>query len=201
MRNATSSILMLRPATSCNLVSLLTRTSYSHRRPATLFLPLRCIHSHNPPSFSLRRRFGTETTTLIDATTKNPIPNASSSPVPEGDADIYHGPLAPTFRRLKIFSLSSLALSVTLAPFMFLIESNLPTAARFALAITAVTTSGVSTALVAWCGKPYVTTLRRVKSSENDGIERLEMTTRTLGLHPLVTRVSNYYMTPHNSYL
>jgi len=84
---------------------------------------------------------------------------------------------------------------------MFLIESNLPTAARFALATTAVTTSGVSTALVAWCGKPYVTTLRRVKSSENDGIERLEMTTRTLGLHPLVTRVSNYYVTPHNSYL
>ena len=69
---------------------------------------------------------------------------------------IYHGPLARTFRSLKIFSLSSMGLAIVLTPFMFIIETSLPNIARFALAATALTTSGVSTAMVAWCGQPYV---------------------------------------------
>jgi hypothetical protein len=97
---------------------------------------------------------------------------------------IYHGPLTTTFRRLKLFSLSSLGLSVGLAPFLFLLEtsSGLPVIARFALAGTALTTSGVSTALVGWCGKPYVTTLER----EGGGVA---MTTLTLALKKRVTHV------------
>jgi hypothetical protein len=71
---------------------------------------------------------------------------------------------------------------------MFIVESSLPVTARFALATTAVTTSGISTALVAWCGSPYVVTLRKVK--EDDGeTEVLEMTTMTLLLRKLVTHV------------
>ena len=46
------------------------------------------------------------------------------------------------------------------------------------------TTSGVSTALVAWCGSPYVTKLQR---AEND--HALQMTTLTLGLHERITSV------------
>ncbi|KAK2463102.1 hypothetical protein APHAL10511_004757 [Amanita phalloides] len=103
----------------------------------------------------------------------------------------YHGPLALTFRRLKLFSLGSLTLSITLAPFMFLVESNLPMSARLALASIAIGTSGLSTALVAWCGKPYVKTLKRLKTS--DGAEGLEMITYTLGLQPRVTRVYDPY--------
>lgn len=111
-------------------------------------------------------------------------PPLSSQPQAPG---IYNGPLTATFRRLKVFSLASFGLSVTLAPFMFLVESNLPLSARFALASIATGTSGLSTFLVAWCAKPYVTSLNRMIS--DDKSELLEMTTMTLTLRPLVTRV------------
>jgi hypothetical protein len=111
-----------------------------------------------------------------------------STPARE-DKPTYHGPLTSTFTRLKIFSLSSLTLSGTLAPFMFLIESNLPLTARFALASIAIGTSGISTGLVSWCGMPYVTTLRRLKPEENAGAEGVEMTTLNLFLRPKITTV------------
>ena len=101
----------------------------------------------------------------------------------------YHGPLAQTFRRLKIFSLSSLALSCIMTPFIFVIESSLPISARIVLATTALTTSGVSTALVGWSGSPYVVDLRRLTPAENGGIEGIEMTTLNLMLRRLTTRV------------
>jgi hypothetical protein len=102
----------------------------------------------------------------------------------------YNGPLAPTFRRLKLFSLSSLTLSFALTPFLFIIESSLPASARIALAGTALGTSGISTYLVAWCGRPYVATLNRIPSSDNpDAPYILEMTTMTLALRQRVTRV------------
>ena len=98
----------------------------------------------------------------------------------------YYGPLTNTFRRLKIFSLSSLALTVSLTPFIFMIEtaSSLPLSGRFALAGVAVATSGVSTGLVAWAGKPYVTKLRWLEDGRG-----IEMTTLTLRLHERTTRV------------
>ncbi|KII95630.1 hypothetical protein PLICRDRAFT_75765, partial [Plicaturopsis crispa FD-325 SS-3] len=102
---------------------------------------------------------------------------------------VYHGPLTQTFRRLKIFSLSSLTLATCLTPFMFLIDSGMPMSARAVLAVTAIGTSGVSTSLISWIGKPYVTTLRRLAPEENDNVEGLEMTTLTLGLHKRITRV------------
>ena len=114
-------------------------------------------------------------------------------------------------RRLKIFSLSSLALAGSLSPFIFIVESSLPSTARVALAATALATSGVSTALVAWCGKPYVTTLRRLSSttptslapasssqkqqqhtahSHNENTPGgIELITLTLALTPRATRV------------
>jgi hypothetical protein len=135
---------------------------------------------------------------------------------------IYVGPLTQTFRRLKIFSLSSLALASSLSPLIFIVESSLPSTARAALATTALATSGVSTALVAWCGRPYVTTLRNLATSStststcpscspsnstseaqkqeqttaahshshNENVPAgIEMTTLTLTLSPLTTRV------------
>ena len=101
----------------------------------------------------------------------------------------YKGPLALTFKRLKIFSLASLSLTTALSPFMFIIESNLPTSARAGLAGVALTTSGISTLLVGWCGKPYVETLRHLRSSDNNGVEGLEMTTLSVMLQKRITRV------------
>jgi len=98
---------------------------------------------------------------------------------------VYQGPLTNTFRRLKIFSLSSLTLSTALAPLIFVVEApGIPLSARFALAGIAMTTSGVSTALIAWCGSPYVTKLQRIEEER-----ALRMTTLTLGLHERITSV------------
>ncbi|KAI0315170.1 hypothetical protein OF83DRAFT_1018551, partial [Amylostereum chailletii] len=85
---------------------------------------------------------------------------------------------------------------------IFIVASTLPLGARTALAATALLTSGVSTALVAWCGRPYVATLRRIPSlpslgkdgevvaSHNDNTPAgIEMTTLTLALREITTRV------------
>jgi len=80
---------------------------------------------------------------------------------------VYQGPLSRTFRSLKIFSLTSLGLASALTPFMFVIDTSLPNIARAALAITAMSTSGISTALVGWCGQPYVTTIRSLGVSQD----------------------------------
>lgn len=103
----------------------------------------------------------------------------SSGPVP-----VYHGPLAKTFRNVKIFSLTSFGLASAMTPLFFLIESALPTSAKMALAVTALGTSGISTALVGWCGAPYVSTLRRLP--DGGGIEMETMTLFMKSRHTLV---------------
>lgn len=106
---------------------------------------------------------------------------------------VYHGPLTKTFRRLKIFSLSSLTLTFVMAPFIMVLEtsSRLPVVGRLILVGVALSTSGVSTALVAWCGRPYVTTLRWIEPEAlGAGSGRaVEMTTLTLALRERITRV------------
>ncbi|KAF8581096.1 hypothetical protein K439DRAFT_1355108 [Ramaria rubella] len=69
-------------------------------------------------------------------------------------------------------------------PLFFLIESTLPMSARAALALTALGTSGISTALVGWCGAPYVSMLRQLP--EGQGVE---METATLFLKSRYTSV------------
>ncbi|KAI0079240.1 hypothetical protein K474DRAFT_1659289 [Panus rudis PR-1116 ss-1] len=126
---------------------------------------------------------------------KHPISDPRKVTTPEDY--VYHGPLTTTFRRLKLFSLSSLTLSFALSPFIFILEttSSIPLIGRFVLAGVALGTSGVSTALVAWCGRPYVSTLRWLPADPltvQDGTKGpriIEFTTFTLGLHDRITRV------------
>ncbi|KAG6813296.1 hypothetical protein H0H92_012451 [Tricholoma furcatifolium] len=61
--------------------------------------------------------------------------------------------------------------------------------ARVALVSIAIGTSGLSTALVGWCGQPYVSTLRYLKPEENGGSEGIQMTTHNLFLKPRITTV------------
>ncbi|KAF7323319.1 hypothetical protein HMN09_00112700 [Mycena chlorophos] len=105
------------------------------------------------------------------------------------DKVLYRGPLTNTFRRLKIFSLSSLSLVTTMAPLMFVVESNLPMTARAFLASTALATSGVSTSLIGWAGRSYVTTLRIAKNPKTDRVQEIEATTYTLTLQPRITKI------------
>ncbi|CAE6417940.1 unnamed protein product [Rhizoctonia solani] len=100
-------------------------------------------------------------------------------------ADIfYRGPLSTTFRNLKLFSLSSLSLASALTPFIFIIDAPLSVSARIALAVTALGTSISSTALIAWCGKPYVVSMRRAQGSD-----AVELTTTDVFLRERRTTV------------
>ncbi|KAG1746355.1 hypothetical protein EDB19DRAFT_1894166 [Suillus lakei] len=76
-----------------------------------------------------------------------------------------------------------------MTPFIFIVESSLPLSARIVLAATALSTSSISTALVGWSGASYVVDLQRLPPADNGGIEGIEMTTLTLTLKRLVTRV------------
>lgn len=77
---------------------------------------------------------------------------------------------------------------------MFIVESSLPFVARVALAATALMTSGVSTTLVAWCGKPYVVAVRSVPleeptSADLEPSSAVQLETSTLLLHPRYTTI------------
>lgn len=72
---------------------------------------------------------------------------------------------------------------------MFIIESPMPTSARAAMALTAIVTSGASTALVGWCGAPYVGSMRRIPGYDGQPDGGIEMNTRTLFLRDLRTTV------------
>ncbi|KAK0454538.1 hypothetical protein EV421DRAFT_1896456 [Armillaria borealis] len=113
----------------------------------------------------------------------------SFSTTEPSEQHVYHGPLSNTFRRLKLFSWTTLGLTSTISPFMFVIESNLPASARLSLATIAVTTSAASTAIVGWVTHPYVTTLRRLEPPNPGGVPEIEMTTYSLALKPRITRV------------
>ncbi|CAG7854583.1 SubName: Full=Uncharacterized protein {ECO:0000313/EMBL:CCA70537.1} [Serendipita indica DSM 11827] len=103
----------------------------------------------------------------------------------------YNGPLADTYQRLKLFSLTSLSLATLMTPLMFIIDSSMPFAGRAVLGFTAMSTSGLSTALIAWLGSTYVTKVR----VEDVGVEgagagrRVHMTTKTMLLRERVTTV------------
>lgn len=129
------------------------------------------------------RHLSTSRLTGAALSTNAPSTDSQTQPI------AYHGPLTQTFRRLKIFSLSSLGLSCIMTPFIFIVESSLPMSARIVLAATALSTSSISTALVGWSGASYVVDLQRLSPADNGGIEGIEMTTLTLTLKRLVTRV------------
>ncbi|CAL1711395.1 unnamed protein product [Somion occarium] len=150
---------------------------------------------------------GTKPSPSEPAVTKGPQPLPQKQLEHHTEAQVYHGPLTNTFRRLKLFSLSSLTLCFLFTPVLFMIEttSAVPLVARFALAGVALTTSGVSTALVGWCGKPYVSTLRWLPADPltlqdgTKGPEIVEMTTLTLSLKERITRVyDTAFLVPTN---
>ena len=68
---------------------------------------------------------------------------------------LYTAPLSKVVRNLKIFSISSLGLSLCLSPAILLIDSNLPLMAKYALVGIALSTSALSTALIHYFIGPY----------------------------------------------
>ncbi|KAI9296827.1 hypothetical protein K502DRAFT_337120 [Neoconidiobolus thromboides FSU 785] len=70
---------------------------------------------------------------------------------------IYVGPLSKTAKYLKLFSISSLILTFSLSPLIFVIDGGLSPMVRSILFGGAILTSGLSTALIHWCIHPYLT--------------------------------------------
>ncbi|KAI0628946.1 hypothetical protein C8Q77DRAFT_324592 [Trametes polyzona] len=184
---------LLSPALSGRCLSTLVRA----KTPA----PLGCALRNNSAALAVLRQRLLSTTTAtssspLEATKTSEAQKPAEAAQPEEE---YYGPLTTTFRRLKILSLSSLTLTFALTPFIFVLEttSSVPLAGRAALAAIAIATSSVSTALVAWCGRPYVTTLRflhddSASAAAAEGEKQhhgVEMTTLTLGLHKRLTAV------------
>ncbi|KAK0547806.1 hypothetical protein OC845_003898 [Tilletia horrida] len=96
--------------------------------------------------------------------TSSSSPSPSELP-PSNVLATYQGPLHTTFRRLKVFSLSSLVFAGVLTPYLLLGPGSLDTFARVALVITALSASSASTALISWIGKPYVAKLELVRAA------------------------------------
>ena len=168
-------------------------------RPAPLLVP------RQGPLFSARRHLATESPPALPASEVNPPKEVKTEQAQLAPGDtVYHGPLTTTYRRLKIFSLSTLSLTFALSPFIFVIEtsSGLPLVARFALAGIAIGTSGISTSIVAWAGRPYVATLRWLKPEGSQAAgsgNAVEMTTHTLAWHKRVTTVyDTAFLVPTN---
>ena len=167
---------LLRPTTSKLFGQLVSTSRY---------LPIASVYSHH---LNLRTRHRYFTTTpyfsnSLAASNSGIDANKLETSIRKETENIYHGPFTTTFRRLKAFSLASLGLSVSLSPFMFILESSLPMSARLALASIALGSSSLSTALVTWCAKPYVVTFK-------GGAGEIEMTTVNLFLQPRITKVS-----------
>ncbi|CAE6444396.1 unnamed protein product [Rhizoctonia solani] len=132
------------------------------------------------------RLYGSRSTRIrgFHTPTYRPQQKHSAEPTASKSVDFYHGPLSTTFRNLKLFSLSSLSLASALTPFIFIIDAPLSLSARIALAATALGTSISSTALIAWCGRPYVVSMRRVPGSD-----AIELTTTDVFLRKRYTTI------------
>jgi hypothetical protein len=99
------------------------------------------------------------------STSSKPSDSPSNSVRAEGTSSssilaTYQAPLAKTFFRLKLFSLSSLTLATALSPVLMLAPAEIGYAGRLGLCVAALATSGSSTALLAWIGKPYVAEMK-----------------------------------------
>ncbi|KAG7527946.1 hypothetical protein FFLO_06488 [Filobasidium floriforme] len=88
-------------------------------------------------------------------------PQTTKLVIPQDAKTVYEGPYSKTFKYLKLFSLSSLGLSAALSPFIFILESSLPTSGRIFLAVTAISTTTFSTYLISLFTGPYVNRIVR----------------------------------------
>lgn len=204
---AMTSCLLRRPP---QLVGLRGRSKHHHSALIS-YSPYPCrITRRNAPPFvrSLQSSAARRNDTPQNQTAAKKPDYYSSEYLPNPEQ--YTGPLTQTFRRLKIFSLGSLTLTTIMTPFLFLMEtaSAVPFIGRCALGGTILATSGLSTALVGWLAKPYVTTLRWLKPEGGGAMPSqaagkqatgLEMTTMSLTLKPRITRVyDTAFLVPTN---
>lgn len=152
----------------------------------------RCAMRHSRSNFPVRNLHNSppRRSTGVKATTESD---------PSKVLATYQGPLARTFTRLKLFSLGSLGLASVLTPVLLLAPGEISLAGRIGLCVTALATSGISTALIAWIGTPYVGSMRLLSlppsqprntpSPDVEGKVVMELNTTSWRLKPTRTLV------------
>lgn len=144
--------------------------------------PLRLLHASSQPSLRSSnlgvRAFTTSFNPNNQTRSASPAsPSSLTSSATTRSAKVlatYEGPLARTFTRLKLFSLASLGLASVLTPVLLLAPGEISLAGRVGLCITALATSAVSTALIAWIGTPYVGSMRLLSPSTSTSASATE---------------------------
>ena len=151
----------------------------------------RSVRASCPPlraAFFPSRRFLASSVARRDNAASTPEQQRTPNPTAANPAaPFYAGPLARTFHSLKVFSLSSLALCLSVSPLMFIIDSGMASTARTGFVIFAVGSSSLSTALVGWLSKPYVLSMSRLGSPHPEGA--VELLTKNVLLQDRRTKV------------
>ncbi|EIM21214.1 hypothetical protein WALSEDRAFT_46690 [Wallemia mellicola CBS 633.66] len=101
---------------------------------------------------------------------------------------LYNGSLSDVYRKLKVFSFGSLGAAVAISPIIAILDAPINTAGRVFLITTALGTSVTSTAMINWCGKPYVSSMKVLVNPSNSR-QSVELITHSLTLRKLRTVV------------
>ncbi|KAJ1951000.1 hypothetical protein FBU59_000415 [Linderina macrospora] len=81
---------------------------------------------------------------------------------------VYTGSLSKAARVMKMASVASLVGASAAVPFFFGGDSDVPQTARTILAITTMSMTGTSTAIVTWALKPYIVNMSILQNGEAD---------------------------------
>lgn len=84
---------------------------------------------------------------------------------------LYNGSLSDVYRKLKVFSFGSLGAAFAISPIITILDAPINTAGRIFLITTALGTSITSTAMINWCGKPYVSSMKVLSSGDRQMVE------------------------------
>ncbi|CAI2178870.1 4879_t:CDS:10, partial [Funneliformis geosporum] len=68
----------------------------------------------------------------------------------------YSGPLSGTAKKLKVFSVASLIITIMISPIIMIVDAPMGLGARAFLLVTTLSTSAISTGLIHLCLSPYV---------------------------------------------
>ncbi|SPO35366.1 uncharacterized protein PSFLO_00837 [Pseudozyma flocculosa] len=159
--------------------------------PAATVNALRHAGSRHPTLSQVARQPRPHTLARFNSTSSPQSPKTPANAKVEDPSNAlahYQGPLAGTFTRLKLFSLGSLALAGTLTPILLLAPGEVSMAGRIGLCLTALSTSGVSTALIAWIGQPYAGRMQLL-AGDKGASPRIRIETVSWTLRPQVTTV------------
>ncbi|CAG8494619.1 7512_t:CDS:2 [Dentiscutata erythropus] len=112
---------------------------------------------------------------------------------------IYTGPLAQTAKKLKTFSIITLAITFASTPIFFMVDTAMVSSARVIMVLFLISTSAASTGLIHWCVSPYVSRIyHNLSSKNNHENEKSEKVTTSITPDSFLTfETLNLFGKPH----